>query len=714
MTTFAEDIAARLGAGYEIAFVNSVLADAGVVASATMPAPHRLTIQRLAFTGFKPARLTYGARTDDPVPAGLTNDIDYELSTSDRVEGEPEDQWVEGESGTSISFAWDLEDGLHGVGSHDNFRGKSTILELILWCLRGRCGVQKDVRRMLHTVQLDVSVDSEQLRVRFDVVGGQPHGTVSRAGSTTALAEFSTHAEFESAMDEIMMPRLGLVAIPAWQRLPGSDDGRSVTHTWSTYAGALFIADASLESLLGDTNFSAMPSRLLSMFVGAPWVSTRIQAQVAGKKVKQDVDNARRRLAGDVAARGEVRDRIAAELSTARLALAAFADAPGAETVDEIVRKAGDTGETLAATREAHKTAVAEASALAGELKEAQARRLDLVEDALLRRFFNSIEPTACPRCTAPVTQHRRRAERDELSCSVCTSHLDVDAFAVDVLVASAVPPAQRAEATHAAAIAFPPGPAGADEAPVDEIAALAAAAAQATARRDMLAEQIVVDRAAYVSAKSELDGLREYRTAARRRRDAELAVARLEGALDQAEGTNAGDNGTIAGLERRAAVLKAAEALAGTRVAQVQKDLLESVSAEITRLGRMFGIESLDRVVLKGNATLEVHKGGVKDTYTNCVRGEKLRLKVATAVALLRVGMAKGVGRHPGLLLVDSPGAEEATPENLDAMVAALVDIAAEVGHIQVMVATRSPQLLEQLLDDSHRRVAEPGGYLW
>jgi hypothetical protein len=46
--------------------------------------------------------------------------------------------------------------------------------------------------------------------------------------------------------------------------------------------------------------------------------------------------------------------------------------------------------------------------------------------------------------------------------------------------------------------------------------------------------------------------------------------------------------------------------------------------------------------------------------------------------------------------------------------MLAALAQVAADVPHLQVVVGTRSPQTLEALLDDDHRRVAPKGGYVW
>jgi hypothetical protein len=140
----------------------------------------------------------------------------------------------------------------------------------------------------------------------------------------------------------------------------------------------------------------------------------------------------------------------------------------------------------------------------------------------------------------------------------------------------------------------------------------------------------------------------------------------------------------------------------------------LAELSAEIVTLARDFGMTQLTSVELGGGATLKVRKSDVTTPYHKCVPGEQLRLKVATAVALLRAGFSTRIGRHPGLLMVDSPGSEEATEVTLDTMLHALHAVAADATQMQIIVATTKVELLENLIPEQRRRVAEPGGYVW
>ena len=206
-----------------------------------------------------------------------------------------------------------------------------------------------------------------------------------------------------------------------------------------------------------------------------------------------------------------------------------------------------------------------------------------------------------------------------------------------------------------------------------------------------------------------------ELATLLQRRREAELTLARAQGALDALRPAPAsGESAEREELDRRRKVLRAAAKVTEKWVQYSQRDTLAALSEQIAALARDFGIPQLTSVELGGGATLKVHKGGVDTSYSRCTPGEQLRLKVATAVALLRAGFATQIGRHPGLLTIDSPGSEEATQDSLDTMLHALEAAAADSPDMQVIVATTRTELLEKMIPEERRRVSPPGGYLW
>ena len=187
MTDFISAVAERAGASEQR--VQEILAEYGVPILSPPATRRGLTIERLRFSGIK----TIEERDDEP-----------------------------------FAFEHEFGPGVWCVTSRRNLAGKSSVLNMILWALRGRPGgLRADVRDWLNHVQLDAIVDGETISVRYDVVGGSPRGELVRRGQTdTQIASFETHNGFERAMAGFMMDRLRLDATPFWQRRPNDPQER--------------------------------------------------------------------------------------------------------------------------------------------------------------------------------------------------------------------------------------------------------------------------------------------------------------------------------------------------------------------------------------------------------------------------------------------------------------------------------------------------------
>src|SRR5690606_29172918 len=119
------------------------------------------------------------------------------------------------------------------------------------------------------------------------------------------------------------------------------------------------------------------------------------------------------------------------------------------------------------------------------------------------------------------------------------------------------------------------------------------------------------------------------------RRQEAERAVAVLEGRLEEAS-INATEQ--IDDRSEELKILTAVVAETDARVNAVRSGLLADVSARLVEYAKTFGMENLSEASLKGNAALSLVKGGVPTSYSKVTEGEKLRLKVATVLAMIEI----------------------------------------------------------------------------
>jgi hypothetical protein len=595
-----------------------------------------------------------------------------------------------------FDFSWCLGRGLHAVATRGtNLRGKSTVLEVALWALRGRAGrLQDDVRHWLRRVEVDFLIDATNYSVTFDVKDGRPHGVVRTTGLPPRdVAVFIGDDSMSEQVAAFMLDRLNLRAMPGWQKHRGSEEGQRVDLAWPSYSQVLSVPDAELDNVLGDTTWGGLPGRLLQVFIGLPWAATLASARTAVNEVRQERDNQARRARDDAAA-GQARvDNLRAHLERVLAQLAAL-PAPQVDTreLDAALDRVSGVAARVAAARAAAEAARHRARDLHVLAVEDRKRFNDLTETTLARLFFQNLEPSICPRCDAPVTAEARVQEQERHQCSVCARPFDPTA---------AIPYGDD-NGQH-------PDMDGAPEAdPLTQarLAAEASEAADQQAQQEVAAAESVLHPAEdeLTAARRAFETIRGLHGQESQRRDLEMQAERLRGSLDLAETLTGRADGHEpprgTDLAKDLAVLEAAQKEADTRSMEASKEMFEQLGAEIVRLGRRFGMSELEAVRLDRAAKMAVSKGGQKQSFGSCTGGERWRLRVATVAALLTLGQRRAMGGHPGLLLVDSIGREETSDTDTVSLLRALDDVCKEVSGLQVLLTSARADLVAQVVD--------------
>ena len=593
----------------------------------------------------------------------------------------------------AFAFSWtNLGHGLWAMLSEHNLRGKSTIIELVRWTVRGRPSnnLQEDVRRWIHAVRLRFLIDSDEYEVTANTKG-EPIGSLCRFHSSgnaggdagrTVLAEFATDGEFEAVMTDFFMHIFAMDPISTW-RQGEQDQGQSVTHSWVAFSGAMFIG-TNYEVLLGDMPVaSGLTSRLIQMYLGVPWVSTLAAAKTAHQVVEQAVKvSARRSEQGREAAQART-EAIGAQLAAKR---AELANIPSDQAVRDAIN--ADVAE-LAEIRRLQRAMVERVERVATALRQTNAayqedrRDLQAHLDAMsATAVFRRLEPKCCPRCDHTISKEKKDLESATHSCSVCgesiTNSEDGEAIKTDLQ---------------------------------GRVAASEAAVARASAHKKEGESELAALQAKADLLQSRLEAASKELGSAVRRHEVATAVAVLEGRLEEvsiAPVTQADDR--IGELKILSAIVTETEA----RVKAMRDGLLTDVSARLVEYAKAFGMENLSEASLKGNASLSLVKGGVPTTYSKVTEGEKLRLKVAAVLAMIEIAEARGIGRHPGLLMIDSPAAQEVSPVDVDHLVAGLQAVSTKLPHFQVFVAGLSSKAITDHIPEAHRREVVGNAFLW
>ena len=592
-----------------------------------------------------------------------------------------------------FAFSWTaLDHGLWAMLSEHNLRGKSTIIEIVRWMIRGRpsSNLQDDVRRWVHAVRLGFLLDSDE----YEIVArtqGEPIGSLYRIRAPspsggkpgkTVLADFATDGEFEAVMADFFMRTFAMDPISTW-RQGKEDEGQSVTHSWVSFSGAMFIG-TNYEVLLGDMPVTTgLTSRLMQMYLGVPWVSTLAAAKTAHQIVEQAVQVfARKNEQGHEASKERIAS-ISAQLAEKRADLAKIPS-------DEALRNAIDADAAeLADIRRQERAMVEHAERAVAALRELTAihqedrRDLQTHMDAMsAMAVFRRLEPKCCPRCDHTISKVKKELESSNHSCSVCgesiTSSEDGETIKAELQ---------------------------------ERVAESDSAVARASTKKEEVEADLATLREEINILQSRLESASKELGSAVRRQEVAIAVAALEGRLAEAPIS------PVAQADDRSDELKILSAVVAeteARVKAVRDGLLTDVSARLVEYAKAFGMENLLEASLKGNAALSLVKGGVPTSYSKVTEGEKLRLKVATVLAMIEISEARGIGRHPGLLMIDSPAAQEVSPVDVDHLIAGLQEVFTKLPHFQVFVAGISSKAITDHIPETNRREVAGNAFLW
>jgi hypothetical protein len=573
-----------------------------------------------------------------------------------------------------------------------NFRGKTSILEIVTLCLRGAPReLQSDVLGWLRAVECDVQLNGQFLAFRLGLSDGAINsGLVYQAASQAdleeqvpenpirKLLEATTAEEYAAEVEALMLDRLGLE--PIVNAVKGGD---VQMHGWPSYFGAIYPPAGGDKVLIGPTAMAGLAGRLLSVFLDLPSAAllTRVKA---ARDVAVTKANAERDRTETAAAQSQqLREEQQGVLLRSQRALASLSPAGSSQSAIAI---AGDIA-ALASKLADAQSDQREAATLHEQAKvarQADQRALtNFRESAVARRLFHGLDVAACPRCEAVVDGGRKKREVTDHVCSVCTTPV--------------VPDPEEASDELAAEL---------------EDALSASSSAESAAAAAAVRINAEVERLTTQLTEAEAD-LRQARDARETGERAELltAIARAEGALavlpEQVPETV---------TDPDVAVLKALATELENDLTRASALVLDELGKEITALGRAFGVQSLESVKVDRAATLKISKGGAAPkSFTSQSPGERLRLRIATILALLRVGARLGIATHPGLVMLDSLRAEEVQDNDAHAVLDALITLARDTPGLQLITTTADQTLPVGRLDEGAVLRPLPGSdVLW
>jgi hypothetical protein len=586
-----------------------------------------------------------------------------------------------------FSFDWsDLGPGLWAVMSDLNLRGKSSVMNILQAGLRGDfpSDIKPDVWRWLSNVSVGLVVDTVPYRVSVEKVSGDEDPDKAKA-SLMRLNRDDWVPLYEGGLvglkghvEALFMEELGFSKLQAV-----NDAGTRYEHSWPAVAACLSIGgSAESKALFGEIIYDALPQRLLQLFIGMPWISTLTGISAAKKVLTSSAPRATSDPLAPLKARikaaeGEI--EAAKKESPAAAGRADVRKRMVTLDADLVVKQ-----RTLSADRsklqdleERHERTRTE--------KLSQARLVQELRDERDAGYvFRNLRPERCPACEADFHDHSVHADDD--SCPLCKTAVVLEDGAADDRLTQAED--NLKDITTALQIV------------AAEWKAAQRSVKEAEKARNSVASQLT-------SVQGQFRDIRD---------DVEVRIGELEATIRElkalvGEEPQAPD-APGGGLDK--AILDAAERKTKAIIEDFQSEVLADVSQAVMRLSTRFGVGNLTDAKLNGAGHLKLVQGGAETSFSKLTKGERLRVKIAAALAAVEVARDRGLGRHPGLLLLDSPGAEEVVDADFLEMLKSVSNVATEMGGVQVIIGTIHRPDLDGVVPRTHRRHAVGGEYLF
>ncbi|WP_313197185.1 hypothetical protein [Rhizobium sp.] len=574
--------------------------------------------------------------------------------------------------------------GLHAFVSSKNFKGKTSLLKIIRWALTGTRTLPSDMNGWFHTLSLRFNLDSDEFEVRLDDAERGVGKLVKFVrGKDFMVAQFADSKAFAEAMDSFFLKELGLDSLEV---IAEREDGTGVEqrHGWNWLFGAMWF-EPDPSTVFGGSDIShGKPTRMMQMYLGLPWIMTRASLMEARKReqIEGDQKAKAQRQVSDAA-----RTRLI-ELSKSRSKI--MASQSKERPVGEVQRAVSDALTKFMAAAERVRKNIILVAEIDGQRRAAEdavtasSRELSaFLESQAAGHIFRRLNPVSCPSCEEVYDEDVRTVRQDHHDCIVCG----------------------RAE---------PRGP--------DDSAGVEAELREAVKVAKDEAKKLRTRLADFTRKKTEAEAERDRHDQESRRLeqemkdiqsrpDGQMELLKLDAQIEELE-KMAGDAPTTAPAD--VGLLDAAIAATEKMYREEQTEVLGRVSDLTAKFAQTFGITDLREVKLKGNTTMDVFFVGGPKTFSKCTSGEKTRLKLAATLAMIHVAEESGIGRHPGVLLLDSVGSAEVVNEDVSQIIEGLGKLAEALPTVQVFLAgIQNDAILSHVPCDNVVK-NRPDGYLW
>ena len=628
-------------------------------------------------------------------------------------------------SGKEIDFTLPLESGVN-ILIADNLKGKSSIFKIIKFALTGTNSLKPNVRKWISHTFVNFSINSNKYTVYLDLSKRSLYACLSN-GSFSSLAEIeelskdilfdaTSETSYQDLINDFFFKQFDYYSLKWTQKSSQKDKNEllEANASWKTYFKSILLESKDSNSLM----FGDQGKKVFQMLLGL-----ELTYPINRLSIKKDMLNFEKAKEQTYTERQKKESQSNLEKHTKRLAeidieLAAIQKqnkerinltpyyneynsiielikSENKKTLD-IEQKKQTKNQELNSIRVKQQYNQNEISRLNKEIEKSQKQKIDLQEFLDIGILFSNLDIKQCPSCNHDVTDFQKQIRIHDKKCSLCNESIEHDVHEIDKEVYTSK--IRNLETTI-----------GNFE---NEVLSLIKKNKALQDTYDNTYNQIVAGEEINSQIKdvsvlsNRLQDLEEIINSEKNKLTPsdnikEKLVSEKAVIQFQIEELLSNKSVEVSNFEAKISLLNSAiEKLSDYRF-QVGNKVLKRLAELMKNEIQDFGLTSITEVKIKDNFEIYYKQDNDFITFDNIAEGEQLRAKIAFYLSLIQLDIEFNFGRHTRLLIIDSPGKEEADSKYLDGLALVLKSIESRYGDkLQILIGTAERKLTDVVLN--------------
>lgn len=629
----------------------------------------------------------------------------------------------------------------------DNFKGKSSLFKIMKFGLTGRDKIDKLVKSWLHKISLEFIVGEMVYTTVIDLTKSRTNAQLynltiddfnHESGDKIEKAkefEVFNGTDFETMMENFFFKSFSYYALKYASSIQQQITLKENALSWATYFSAIYLESKDSTNLA----WGNQPEKTFQMLLGLDYTNAVNQLEIKKKTKQRDLQiekenqaRSNQTLQADIIKLQNDHKSINERYNA--LMLSPVRSDPEFEEVSKLydtenirkneIKNLGDSigdrifkkdqnKKKLQRDLETKKQEIVDANKQLTKIKRELIKKREYIEAGI---FFSNLSVKSCPHCEHEVPKEKILVEATDKICALCNYEIgdkEVDTAQLEKQISELETEEQNLQKwitdlekgfkTH-----------GDEIEKIDkELVELNSAIAKLREEYSAIDKRVktLSDRLTELIKKPTATIFREQQTA--------LLTEKIGIEVKLEEKEKQKINISIEILEKKQNeidVLETGLNFVKKDRATKSKEIIEYLEISILSIMQECGVKSITNVRIDNQTfNLKYYKNDLEFTFEEISEGEKLRAKLALYLSIIELDIDKQMGRHPRLIMLDSPSKEEGDHHFTEGLIEALQKIEIKFGNdIQIMVGTANRELKAAVKEKKKLQIKEDGEYLF